>query len=242
MKILLAQNSLYYPSHGGGDKSNRLLMEALAARGHQCRVVARLSGFGAEAHERFLAELAARNVPVLSASSGVVAFHCGGVDVQVVTQHPNLRACFAGQIAEFAPSVILTSTDDPAQLLLEAALRAAGPKVVYLSRATLAVPFGPDCAFPSAMKTEMLRRVDGVVGVSRYVAGYMRQWGEIDAVHVPISLIEPGPYPLLGRPENQFVTLVNPCAVKGISIFVALARCMPDVRVRSRPHLGHEQR
>ena len=32
MRMLLAQNSLYYPSHGGGDKSNRMLMEALAAR------------------------------------------------------------------------------------------------------------------------------------------------------------------------------------------------------------------
>src|SRR5205807_3186817 len=30
LKILLAQNSLYYPAHGGGDKSNRLLLEALA--------------------------------------------------------------------------------------------------------------------------------------------------------------------------------------------------------------------
>ncbi|HXS97225.1 MAG TPA: hypothetical protein VN736_21660 [Candidatus Limnocylindrales bacterium] len=30
MRILLAQNSLYYPAHGGGDKSNRLLIAALA--------------------------------------------------------------------------------------------------------------------------------------------------------------------------------------------------------------------
>src|ERR1035441_9116427 len=42
MRILLAQNSLYYPAHGGGDKSNRLLIEALAPRGHQGRVVARI--------------------------------------------------------------------------------------------------------------------------------------------------------------------------------------------------------
>jgi predicted HTH transcriptional regulator len=42
MRILLAHNKLYYPSHGGGDKSNRLLLEALAQRGHECRVVARL--------------------------------------------------------------------------------------------------------------------------------------------------------------------------------------------------------
>ena len=46
MRILLAQNSLYYPAHGGGDKSNRLLIEALAARGHACRAAARISVFG----------------------------------------------------------------------------------------------------------------------------------------------------------------------------------------------------
>ena len=46
MRILLAHNSLYYPSFGGGDKSNRLLMEALAARGHEVRVVARLAKIG----------------------------------------------------------------------------------------------------------------------------------------------------------------------------------------------------
>ena len=52
MRILLAQNSLYYPAHGGGDKSNRLLLEALAARGHECRVVARISVFGEAEHQR----------------------------------------------------------------------------------------------------------------------------------------------------------------------------------------------
>jgi len=60
MRILLAQNSLYYPAHGGGDKSNRLLMEALAARGHTCRVVARISVFGELEHNQYLAELARR--------------------------------------------------------------------------------------------------------------------------------------------------------------------------------------
>ena len=62
MRILLAQNSLYYPAHGGGDKSNRLLIEALAARGHECRVVARISVFGAREQERYLESLAERGV------------------------------------------------------------------------------------------------------------------------------------------------------------------------------------
>ena len=62
LKILLAQNSLYYPAHGGGDKSNRLLLEALAARGHECRVVARISVFGEAGHAQYLEDLAMRGV------------------------------------------------------------------------------------------------------------------------------------------------------------------------------------
>src|SRR5580700_3387572 len=117
MRILLAQNALYYPAYGGGDRSNRLLLEALAARGHECRVVARIARFGEAGHAQYLRELEQRGVSPIAEEDGVVTFRRGGVDVVVVTHHPNLRACFAAQIAAFAPDAILTSTDDPAQLL-----------------------------------------------------------------------------------------------------------------------------
>ncbi len=238
MRILLAHNSRYYPAHGGGDKSNRLLMEALAARGHACLVVARISQLGPHEHDLFLGDLAARNVPVESASGGVVSFRREGVEVHTVTNQPGLRQYFSEQIAAFRPDVILASTDDPAQLLLEPALRTETARVIYLARATLALPFGPDCAFPSAAKTDMLRRADAIVGVSEYVADYIRRWSGMDAVHVPISLLDPGPYESLGHFENEFVTLVNPCAVKGISIFLALAERMPDIRFAAVPTWG----
>ena len=38
----------------------------------------------------------------------------------------------------------------------------------------------------------MLRQADSIVGVSEYVARYVREHGGIHAVHVPISLLEPG--------------------------------------------------
>jgi len=237
MRILLAQNSLYYPAHGGGDKSNRLLMEALAARGHTCLAVARISRFGREEHAQYLRDLSARRVSPAESEPGVVAFHRAGVEARVVTSHPNLRAYLTAQIASFGPDVVLTSTDDPAQLLLEASLR-ANASTVYLARATLALPFGPDCAFPSEAKTAALRQTDAVVGVSQYVADYIRKWSGIEAVHVPISLLDPPPYPDLGRFENDFVTLVNPCAVKGISIFLDLADSMPGVRFLAVPTWG----
>ena len=237
MRILLAQNALYYPAFGGGDRSNRLLLEALAARGHECRVVARIARFGDAGHARYLRDLAARAVSPLRTDGGVVVFRRAGVEAHVVTHHPNLRAYFAARIAAFAPDAILTSTDDPAQLLLEASVR-SGARTVYLARATLALPFGPDGAFPSAAKTEVLRQADAVVGVSRYVAEYVRRYSGIPAVHVPISLLDPPPYADLGRFENEFVTLVNPCAVKGISIFLELADRLPEVRFAAVPTWG----
>jgi surfactin synthase thioesterase subunit/glycosyltransferase involved in cell wall biosynthesis len=240
MRILLAQNSLYYPAHGGGDKSNRLLMEALAAHGHACQAVARIGAFGEPEHQRYLAELQARGVHPRRAADGVVAFERAGVEIDVVT-NANLRAHFAHRVETFRPDAILASTDDPAQLLLEVALRAEGVRVIYLARATLAAPFGPDCAFPSEAKTARIRAVDGVAGVSQYVADYFRRYAGIDAVHVPISLLEPGEWPELGSFENEFVTLVNPCAVKGISIFLALAAAFPETAFAAVPTWGANQ-
>lgn len=242
MRILLAQNSLYYPAHGGGDKSNRLLIEALAARGHDCRVVARIPVFGRDGHEGYVAELAARGVEPVSTEQGIVVFRRNSVEVHVATDHPQLRAYLAAQADSFDPDVIIASTDDPAQLLLEAALRAGRARVVYLVRATLAAPFGPDCAFPSAAKTDMLRRADAVVGVSQYVADYIREHSGIPAVHVPISLLEEGEFPDLGRFENEFVTMVNPCAVKGIDIFLGVAGAMPEVAFAAVPTWGTNAR
>lgn len=235
MRILLAQNSLYFPAHGGGDKSNRLLIEALAARGHSCSVLARISVFGEREEERYVSDLRARAVEPV-ASGGMVRFARAGVDVHVVT-NSNMRAGLVARIASFDPEVILASTDDPAQLLLEPALRAPHARVVYLVRATLAVPFGPDCAFPSEAKTARIRCTDAVVGVSQYVADYIRTYSGIPAVHVPISLPETRePPPAEG--SREFVTLVNPCAVKGVSIFLALADAMPDVAFAAVPTWG----
>ena len=239
MRILLAQNSLYYPAHGGGDRSNRLLLEALAQQGHICEVVARAhTELSVEQHRRYLRELELRSIAEVSEGEGVVRFPLNGVHVHAVTSHPNLRDYFTQRIASFEPDVILASTDDPAQLMLPAALGDNPARVVFLTRTTLSLPFGPECAFPSEQRTELLRKVDGVIGVSQYVASYIEKWSGIKAVALPISLLEEGPYPALGDINNEFVTLVNPCAVKGISIFLALAGLMPDTAFAAIPTWG----
>src|SRR5882672_8167663 len=237
MRILLAHNSLYYPSHGGGDKSNRLLMEALSARGHEVRVVARIERFGPGPQEEFLRQLALRGITP-EVTPPETRLELNGVDVRTLTLDPHLRVFLSSHIDSFDPDVILTSTDDPAQILLDIALRAPRARVVHLVRATIAVPFGPDSASVNAQRTEALRGVDGVVGVSEYVARYVREWGGMGAIHVPISLLEPGECPDLGAFDSPFVTMANPCAVKGIAILLALADRMPAVRFAAVPTWG----
>src|SRR6185369_14708682 len=165
MRILLAHNSLYYPSHGGGDKSNRLLMEALAARGHEVLVVARVEDFGKTSHTRLLEELVMRGVPAEEENAARIRFRLNGVDVRVLSGEPFLRAYFTAQIEAFDPDVILTSTDDAAQLMFQRALGASRARVVYLIRATVALPFGPDSALRSEARATALRQADGVVAV-----------------------------------------------------------------------------
>jgi surfactin synthase thioesterase subunit len=213
-------------------------MEALAARGHECLVVARVTGLAEREGERLLKDLEQRSIQVVCSSQEIIVFRVHGVEVHVVLRPRGVSSVLAARAAELVPAVILTSTDDPSQLLLETALKADGPRVVYLARTTLDVPFGPDCAYASQSKTEVLRRVDGAVGVSRYVSEYLRRWGGVDAVHVPISLMEPGPFSSLASFDNEFITLVNPCAVKGISIFLALADLNPGVRFAAVPTWG----
>lgn len=237
MRILLAHNSLYYPSLGGGDKSNRLLMEALASRGHRVRVVSRIEKFGSESHERLLRELTSRGLQA-DLNTKAVTFTLNGVEVHVLTHNPQLRAYFESQITQFDPDVIITSTDDPGQLLFEIALRGPRARVVHLVRATIAVPFGPDSSMASVTRTEALRHADGVIGVSEYVAGYVRQFGAMEAIHVPISLMESQEFLDLGRIENPFISMVNPCAVKGIAVFLALAERMPHVPFAAVPVWG----
>ena len=237
MRILLAHNSLYYPSFGGGDKSNRLLMEALAAKGHAVRVVARVEHFGADAQGALMRDLGARDVAPRQEQAGI-EFQLNGVEVRVLAGNSNLRDYFAAQVRAFDPEIIVASTDDPAHLMLEIALRRQRARVIYLVRATIALPFGPDSGLASEFQAEALRQADGVVAVSHYVARYTRQWGSVEAVHVPISLLDPGGHPNLGHFDNRFVTLVNPCAVKGISIFLALAERFPNVQFAAVPTWG----
>ena len=197
-----------------------------------CRVVARIGVFG----ERGARAVPRRNWRRAACSpefAGRAAWWRSSARASRSTWSPTPTCAPISPIADrrlSVPIVILASTDDPAQLLLEAALRAEHRAAWSTWRAPpWPCPSAPIAPSPARPRPSASAAADGVVGVSQYVADYIRRYGGIDAVHVPISLLEPGDWPALGRFENEFVTMVNPCAVKGIAIFLALADAFPEV-------------
>jgi glycosyltransferase involved in cell wall biosynthesis len=236
MRILLAANLGYFPAFGGGNKSDRLLMSALARRGHTCRVVARAVDAAADAHARYLQSLRERGVSFWEPEDGVVAFLLDGVEVRSATT-ANIRATVLAQIREFQPDVVIAS-GDPLNVLIMDLSSVEGIRIVYLARAPMLLPFGPEAAYPSKPKTEAIRRAHAVVTVSQYLADYVVEHSGIPALYRPIQFIDAVDSPCLGRFENPLITMVNPCALKGIVIFLALADSFPNAQFAVIPTWG----
>ncbi len=77
------------------------------------------------AHAALVRELAARGAAHdARGQAGSVEFRLNGVEVRILTRDPDAARVFRSAGAAFDPEIILASTDDPAHLMLEIALRA----------------------------------------------------------------------------------------------------------------------
>jgi amino acid adenylation domain-containing protein len=238
MKILLTQNIPYFPARGGANKANRYLLEMLAQKGHAVMGVA--PAFGVPSHitkSRLVDELASQKVDVKH-ENGWLAFNLGGVEIHAALEPSQLRSHLARMIEQFQPDWVLVSSEDPSQNLLDTALRAAPSRVIYLAHTMSFLPFGQWAFFPSANRKKLFERTAAIISVSKFVKEYIRQWGGLDSTVFYWPAYGPGPYPQSGDFDNRYVTLVNPCAVKGISIFSALAAFMKDVEFAAVPGWG----
>jgi len=74
--------------------------------------------------------------------------------------------------------------------------------------------------------------------VSGYVRDYISRWAGLGSTLLRFPVYGAGPFPALGDFGRGFVTLINPCAVKGISLFLELARLLPDVEFAAVPTWG----
>ena len=241
MKILLAQNLIHLPSHGGANRSNRLLLERLAARGHSCHVVGPLTGAlatvagGAENAVRALTD---RGATVLSDGPDAVVYTHRGVTVHAVRSPSLLPGRVREVAAALQPDRTLVPGDDPGHVMLSAALAATPDRVVYLVHTIQQLPFGPGAFHPSEAGTRMVRRAAGIVSVSHAARDHVRTHAGLDSHVVLPQVYGDGPHPVLGRFGHGAVTMVNPCAYKGISILLGLADAMPQVPFLAVPTWG----
>ncbi|SEH00747.1 Glycosyltransferase involved in cell wall bisynthesis [Nonomuraea solani] len=232
MRILLAQNMIHLPSHGGANKSNRILMEHLAARGHEVHVVAPLSGAMRTTDQ----ETTPRGAhPIDTGWPDEAGYEHGGVTVHAVTRPSLLARRVADVAGRLSPDWTLVPSDDPGLIMLGAALRATPDRVVYLVHTLQQLPFGPGAFYPSAAGLRMVRRAAGAVAVSRAARAHCLRHAALDA-----KLIYP---PIYGTAPAKtttatHVTMINPCGYKGLPIFLALADARPDVRFLAVPTWG----
>lgn len=212
MRILLTANASYVPPRGGATRSNLIWLDHLASSGHECRIVSGASGEGAELrhHESIV----------------VLAMEDPARRVQAVRQ----------QIREFQPDWVLVSSEDLGFSLLREAHHSADGRVVYLAHTPQFYPFGPASWIPDQHAAELVAQSAGIVAIGHHMADYIeRELGR------PATVIHPPIYrPSPDSPTNRagLITMINPCAVKGISIFLQVAHQMSACQFGVLPGWG----
>src|SRR5579871_6483706 len=221
MRILLAAHASYVPPRGGATRSNLLWLEHLARAGHTCRVVAAALPETAGKREQLAQE--ATDWRRLAQQDGEEVLERGGLQVSAVTDRGRQAAVLRREIGEFQPDWVLISSEDLGHLLLREAHRAAPGRVVYLAHTPQFFPFGPASWNADARAAELVTRSAGVVAIGHHTAAYIRHYTRRDVAVIHPPIYGSGPFPDLSCFDSGLVTMVNPCAIKGISIFAALA-------------------
>jgi amino acid adenylation domain-containing protein len=230
MKILLTMNLPYTRVHGGTNRSNKCLAEGIAERGHSVRVVVPALAMPSQITlADLLAGLVAEGIEVIANGEAYI-FEMNGVEVHAVIEPTRLRAYLTEQLRSFEPDWAFVSAEDQSQNLLDAALKVCPMRVVYLAHTPQMFPFGPASLYPGKTRTELVGQAAAIVTQSHFVGNYIKQWTGFEVFVNQTPHYGTGPFPDFGCFDEGYVLLMNACAVKGISIFLALAKQCPEIQ------------
>ncbi len=238
MRILLTANASYVPPRGGATRSNLLWIEELAAAGHDCRIVcAALEDAPSKRRqmEEERLETAWTRVP---AGPGLETFERGRIGICGVLDRSRMVPVLEQQARDFRPDWLLVSSEDVGHVLMLEAHRAAPGRVVYLAHTPQFFPFGPESWNPDAHAAELARKCAGIVAIGHHMAAYIRRHTGRDAALVHPPVYGEGPFEDLARFDRGAIAMINPCAVKGVSIFLALAARLPALPFAALPGWG----
>mgnify|MGYP001820455661 CR=1 FL=1 len=245
MKIALIQDEIYLPSFGGGTKANRYLLEDLARSGHECVAFTRAltrSSEGPGDLQQFSLEMVSRGASIQEVEPNVFSYEYEGVLVEAsALEDPDEQHDYlVRRIRAMNPDWVFV-TDDKRRIMLRAAMNASPSRVILLLQTIVQLPFGPLSVDKSPEYTELVRGARAVVVISHFMKQYIRDYGELESCLIPIPVYGSGPFPDLARFDRGFVTMINPCELKGVSIFSGLAGEFPDVEFAAVPTWGANQ-
>jgi glycosyltransferase involved in cell wall biosynthesis len=227
MRILLASSASHVPPRGGSTRSNLAWLAALAASGHACRVVGgALTPDTPEKMTLVRRELEDQEIGATSP------------EIHAVADPVRRATVLQEQVREFQPDWVLVSSEDIGQSLLRAAHEAAPGRIVYLAHTPQFYPFGTASWNPNRESEALVAHAAAVVAIGHHTAQYIESnlKREVEVIHPPIY--GGPPYAQCGRFGDGLITMINPCAVKGVSIFLALARHFPAYRFGALPGWG----
>lgn len=244
MKILLAQNLIHLPSHGGANRSNRLMLEQLAAAGHECHAVTPLSGALATTDPQHqLDALRSRGAVISSTaasstSDDTVIYDYHGVTVHAVRSASRLAPVIRTVADRLRPDRTLVPSDDPGHIVMSAAIHASPGRVVHMVHTLQQLPFGPEAFYPSASGVALLREAAGTIAVSRAAQTYVRDHAGIESKIIYPQVYGQLPAPSFGRFGHGAVTMINPCGYKGLPILLGIADARPNIEFLAVPTWG----
>lgn len=225
MKILLAKSMSYF-GLGGAGKACRGLIEGLAQRGHSCAVVT-IEGREQLTEEGFKP----------STAKGCFELERDGIKI------------FSSESAheQWRPMMECLRTFDPdwtlvcehGLLLLITALENHDPARTVVVAQSIITDLPTDSI--DSLKDQicaLLKRSAGIITISDYMRDYIRSFSGLDATVLHFPSYGAGPYTHFNNFDSGHVLMVNPCAYKGISIFLSLAEKLPQVSFGAIPFWG----
>lgn len=242
MKIALIQDDIYLPSFGGGTKANRCLLEGLARHGHECLVLSRAltrSSEGPGNMQQFADEMDARGLVFQELEPNVFSYRYQGVQVDALnfSAPDGQRDYLVRRLRAMEPDWIFV-TDDKRRIMLRAAMDAAPSRVILLLQTIIQLPFGPLSVDKNPEYTQLVKSVRAIIVISDFMKSYIRDYGDLEAQLLQLPVYGAGPFPDLSGFDRGFVTMINPCELKGVSIFTGLVREFPNVEFAAVPTWG----
>jgi glycosyltransferase involved in cell wall biosynthesis len=242
LRILLTSNASYLPPRGGSTRSNLAYLRALIEHGHECRVISGAAESSTpEQQARLRRELEEQHFDSSFAArlsrDQVVKGNIEKIEVVAVRDLLRNAHIIAGHVAEWRPDWLLVSSEDLSHTLLRHSARVAPGRIVYLAHTPQWFPFGPAAWNPDHDAARILERAAAIVVISHAMAAYVERHLGRKPVVVHPAIYGSGPWPVLSRFDGA-IGMINPCAVKGINTFLALADLLPDRKFAALPGWG----